>query len=685
MVRTLSDSLEAALSSITRTPALTLTAEDHVLHYRLDQNPGADDCWHDACIASDNSIVRVRLARAPSSFAGSLQIQRISDPLQAAQWSNAAWTTLPGAGGVLFQDGGCALSNSGGVLRAFAQRGSGGNELWVWTSSDQGLSWSGPATVLTPPGNALLKGISSAGNQDVFFLYDVSGGEALGCSFLNGGSWSALKSWTLPPLAGGAGLAAVFASSFYTLIYSDGYTLASCTFNPATGQWSAGVLIAPATSSAINRFAPRIGFADGLYTLACVEADTGSLTGAVYSYPRLRQSADLLHWSNGSILHDLTCTYGAVPLRVPGSAGGTGARSYLVSMPTIFSAPTFVSTNPQQCLDLSGAVLSYQRLEAPGRPARLEVLLDNAAGRYNNLVTIGSTYQPLGPGSSLILSEGYLSGSPPTASLVRVGTYYLAQLHFLRSPQENRLLLVAFDGSYRLDFCARYQNDYTNQTLGFLITEVCARAGLFALTLPATGQTSQIIPAFVIHAGRPYRAALNELCTTYGLVYFLDENEVLHFRELASSDTAVWAYEPEIELVSFGRSDQRANHIIVSGKPPAGGLPQALTTAEVYDDTHLHLVGNERLLHHVDPRLTSTNQCAQKAAFLMAQAQRAAVQHTIVVPLNPALQLFDCLTLTDSAAPGGSGQQLTCRIQALTACFIPQQGRCELHLALAGL
>src|SRR5690348_3037542 len=59
-----------------------------------------------------------------------------------------------------FQDGGCAITNWNGVLRAFAQRGTGGNDLWTWVSSDNGASWSGPVTVLTPPSGALSKGIS---------------------------------------------------------------------------------------------------------------------------------------------------------------------------------------------------------------------------------------------------------------------------------------------------------------------------------------------------------------------------------------------------------------------------------------------------------------------------------------------------------------------------------------------
>jgi hypothetical protein len=687
MVRSLNSALRAALSSATRTPALALTAADRVLHYSPYQRPGTPDSWHDACIAADQSIIRIRLARASSSFAGSLQVQRITDPAQAGQWT--AWTTLPGAAGVLFQDGGCAVSNSGGLLRAFAQRGRGGNQLWCWTSSDNGISWSGPAAVVTPPANGLVKGLASAGNNDVFFLYDVVGGEALGCSFFSGGSWSALTSWTLPPLVGGAGLAAVFAGSLYTLIYSDGYTLSSCTFNPTNAQWSAGSPVAPATGGAIARLAPRISFADGLYTLACIEADAGTLTGAVYSYPRLRQSADLVHWSNGTILPDLTCTYGAVAFKLAApNSGSTGPRYYVVTMPTVVSAAAGQGSNAQQVLDLSGAVLAYRRRERPGAAARLEVLLDNSGGAYNALVTTPGNYQPLGAGSSLTLSEGYLSGTPPappSAQTVTVGVYYLAQLHFLRSPQENRLLLIAFDRTHNLDLSPRYQNTYTNQTLGFLIAEVCARAGLFSISLPATAQIAQVIPSFVIHAGRPYRAALDELCTTYGLVYFLDQNEVLQFRELSANDAAVWSYQPEIELVSFGSGEQRANHIIVSGKPPGGGAPQALTTAEVYDSAHLQLIGSERVLHHSDHKLITTAQCAQKAAFLLAQEQRAASSHSVIVPLNPALQLFEAITLIDSNAPGGSGQALTCRICALTARYEAEQGLAELQLELEGL
>src|SRR5579859_1721238 len=211
------------------------------------------------------------------------------------------------------------------MLRAFAQRGTGGNDLWNWYSSDNGQTWNGPGVVVTPPGGALIKGIGSAGVNDVFFLYDVLGGEAIGCSFYSG-TWSGINTWTLPPITDGAGVAAWWDGTQYTLVYSDGYTLSSVK-RTIGGVWTASSVIAPATSTAIGRFAPRLSFADGVYTLTCIESDSGLLTGSVYNYPRLRQSADLVHWSNGMIVHDITCSYGANAFKLPTpNTGSAGSR-----------------------------------------------------------------------------------------------------------------------------------------------------------------------------------------------------------------------------------------------------------------------------------------------------------------------------------------------------------------------
>ena len=63
MVRTLDGALTTAVNSVTRIPSLSLTVEDHVIHYASYQTPNTADAWNDLCIANDNSIIRVQVTR----------------------------------------------------------------------------------------------------------------------------------------------------------------------------------------------------------------------------------------------------------------------------------------------------------------------------------------------------------------------------------------------------------------------------------------------------------------------------------------------------------------------------------------------------------------------------------------------------------------------------------------------
>ncbi len=119
--------------------------------------------------------------------------------------------------------------------------------------------------------------------------------------------------------------------------------------------------------------------------------------------------------------------------------------------------------------------------------------------------------------------------------------------------------------------------------------------------------------------------------------------------------------------------------------PPSAGSAGALTTAEVYDDAHLHLLGIERILHHIDPKLVSATQCAQKAGFLLKRETRMQAMYMVTIPLNPALQMLDGITLTDSMAPAGSGQSTPGRIVHLHAHYDAQHSVYELQLVLEGM
>jgi hypothetical protein len=688
-MRTIDAAMQAVINGHTKCPAITMTVEDHIQHFTQWSNPGIGDGYNDWCLASDNSIIRCYIDRTSGSspFTRTIYYQKITDPANGSQWSS--WTNLSGGITDMFQDGSCAISNNGGTLRIFGQRGS-DQHLLAWTSTNNGASWSGPVTVLTPPGAANIKGIGSAGNNDVFFIYDVSGGEALAASFWNGASWSAINTWSLPNIQAGYGIDAIWSGGVYTLFYSDGYNLFSCQYNPGSNTWSPDSNIAPATSTAIGRVAPRISMdSNGLYTVTCIEYDAGLLTGSVYSYPRLRQSTDLVHWSNGFILHDIneTVTYGAIfiPFFQP-SSGNAGQRAYISTTAYVYSSPIFSRANSAQYVDVSGSVLSYRRVEKTNKPAQIEVIIDNNRGQYNGFISTPGVFRPLGPNTSIVISEGYKTGNPPTTNdIIQTAVYHIKDLHIERTPDENQLKLVALDKSRLLDYQSRYQQTYNNKTVGYLVAEVLARAGLFSPVISSTSNTAQTVPQFIIHAGRAYRAALDELCTVYGLYYFLDQNEIMQVRELSSGDSSIWTYQPEIEMVSFVTSDLRANHIVVSGKPPATGQAGALTTAEAYDDAHNAWVGQEQLLHEVDTKLTTTSQCSARASLSLAREQRAQVAHVVTVPVNPALQLFDVITLIDSAAPTGSGQSGNARIVEQTIVYDAQHAVYEHHIALEGV
>jgi hypothetical protein len=201
-----------------------------------------------------------------------------------------------------------------------------------------------------------------------------------------------------------------------------------------------------------------------------------------------------------------------------------------------------------------------------------------------------------------------------------------------------------------LDIESRFQTTYTGQILSWLITEICAKAGIFSVSLPGTSQMSNTITTFTLHAGQKYRNALNELCRFGWLEYFLDQTETLNFRELSASDTSVWTYQPEIEVWSIGTDDIQANHVIVTGKRAAGGPLGNITTSESYDNVHAHAVGFERVALIHDQKLTSTAYCNISAQFIKAQDQRDQYAHVVEVPANPALQLLDVITTTDASA-----------------------------------
>ena len=296
----------------------------------------------------------------------------------------------------------------------------------------------------------------------------------------------------------------------------------------------------------------------------------------------------------------------------------------------------------------------------------------------------GSSYEPITAEATLKLSEGYYVGSPPptTRDTIATGAYRVQKIAMLRTPQENMIELTGLDLTERLDRHVRWQVLFTSQTINYLLLEVCTMAGLFSPTISGGSQLSQVVPTFVIGANTTYRHALDALCATYGLDYFLDQTETLNIREILSSDASVWTYQPEIEQVSFGADFQRANHVIANGKPPAGSNPFALTSAEAYDNTANAATRVERLMHHTDFKSTTNAQAQIAANLVLYTEQRKQSDTRLVVPLHPGLQLTDVVTVNDAAAPTGIGQSAIGRLIEHEAIYDAHRAEYESHLIL---
>jgi hypothetical protein len=353
-------------------------------------------------------------------------------------------------------------------------------------------------------------------------------------------------------------------------------------------------------------------------------------------------------------------------------------------MSSILRAQSYSQSNANQYLNVGNAVISYSLKELDGKPAVLDMILDNNQGLFAAFISQAAAPQPIGPRCSLVLHEGYCTGTPPTTvEAVKVGTYHITSIQIQRSPQMHQLRLLCHDATSQLDLVNRFQMSYVLQQLGWLLREICARARLFSLSLPSSSQITQTVPYFVLQAGQTFRSALAELCSIYDLHFFLDQDETVQFRELSSADVSTWSYQPELELITFGSQEQPGNHVIVTGKPP--GTTAALTTAEAYDDTNMQWIGQEHLIQHVDQKLLTSAQCASKASFLLTQAQRKQIQHQIHIPVNPAHQLLDVISVSDYSIPVGSGQSGSGRIVASTVNYNAQQAEYTSVLQLEGV
>jgi hypothetical protein len=652
MVRTLDPNLAAAVSATSQQPAIACIIARSDPQFAAYQSATGTEYRSAACVAGDGSIVRAHIAQSGGA-SQPLSVQRITDPGQAAQWTT--WTQLATG---MNAPAGCAVAWMANAVFVIAQQYGGSYPVVFWTSSDYGQTWSAmrqfPAIPVSPTN---VRGIASAGNNDCFILYDVSGGVQIACSFYTG-TWGIWQQSTLAPLAAGAGLAVTYipTTQTYDIAASDGQIINAYRFSTT---WSSLPVIVPASASGVQHLYPFLLQLNGGYLLCYNEIDSGAVTSLVYSRPRLLFSRDFQHWSDGYPL-GLTCALGAALLNAISSppSGNAGPALYVAGDLQIWRAPQYSMSNPGQYLDVSARVLSFVRKERPNQPGELTLELDNADGALTTAVLNG----PISPNATLTLNEGYVvNGAPDTAT---TGLYRLEQVLLVRSPDESLIRITARDPARWLKWQVRTMRAYTNQTIGWLLTEIGARANLPVAPLPNTPQVGEIVPSFIVPTGTTLAHTLKELCATYDLYWLYDPQNGLTFRELNSGDGASWSYSSDWFALSIGWSgdDDRATHIIITGKPLS---PTQLCAAESVDYSACAAVNQDRIIHVANPRITTNAEASVKAGLMLADEQRAHSIYQLTVAGNPALQVLDVVTITD----GALGLSYTVRITDLHVAY----------------
>ncbi len=644
-MRALSPALLAAIGQAA--PLVMLELIDAAPHYTAVYSGGPAGRTS-AALAADGS-----LAQAYADGAGSIYARRVTDPTQPSWGVWSALTTTASANGAL------CLARLADRLRLFWQDGA-GTQLVYRDSLDNGQSWSAAAFLFDA--GAAVAGIAADGaNGQVFVQYQVGALWRVALWSLASG-WSKAD-WSNGDAFGASGLGVTRNQDGSYLVAvalqlgaSAGTSVQACSY---AGTWSGLAAVTPADLAAgLNIQDPRLAAYDGRYHLCYGVVDSGAISGLPSARAALCHSLDGVHWTDP--LEDANSyAHGAVALK--------HAAGYLLAAPDSAALAPLYSASAAQYRDCTPDLSRLEVVQKDGEPARLVATLQNDAGQYSGGLPA------LRPNACLRLSLGYAG-----AGMVPTHLLYIEEWSFAGAVGERELIVTAADATNWLDRQSRTTLLYSARSVDWLVREVLARAGLLAVTLPATPQFAQSVASFAVPAGATWREALGRLSRIYGFDVAAraqpDGSDAVLVVEKNPADAPVWSYGGEVELITAAESADRANHVLVYGAPAVAGPP----IGESWDWADVTSTGQERYLHVVEPLITTRAGAAIRAALQLNREQRRAHGGAFSVALHPGLELWDVVAAT------GDGLPPALRVATLHHLYEPHPGSYDLILTFEG-
>ncbi len=668
-MRTLTPTLLEAQRSLRGVPSVSLRVQDRELRWAplLDDDASAQ--------LTAGCAVAGGLLRARIGAAGTLDLQRITDPGEPAQWQ--AWTTLAGGVALASDVAISAVDGEPAKIRLFFVRTGGDPYRLSWMqSADAGATWSEPAD-LSAALPVADRGLAGANGQlfyhdpadDLLKLAAREGWEA--------GGWT-LSSWT----AGGAlatryGLAAGFLAGVYHVASCDQEGAGVCrlrtgTYSPASA-WSDPVAIVPPglPAAAFIPLYPSLIYAEGAWHLAYLETIGGPLS---YAQPAIIHSSDWEHWSY-SCWVPLTGTGGprrAVLLNAEG-------LYYLALECGVWQAASYNPADGGRNL-LTGDLLGYVVEEEPWY-GRALVEVHNPGGRYDRFGQAGYPGAAVRPLARLVLERGFRT--PAGDERVDRVPYYLVSAAVRRGGARPALRLEAEDGWGLL---RRWRPDalyaWSGKTVAWLIAEVLCRAAGLACSFDGGMGWDNVLESFAIgptgwdgaaadarHApsealrGTGLGALRTLLAKVGGQARWQADGSLYCFIPFAQAltDPYVAGSRGEILDALYGRSLVAPTEARVFGDGVAA-LASALGS----------LCERRYVATCVDPHLTTTLACANRAAALADAGAAGACLGWVETPCLCGLDLYDLLAVEDARA--GALDAAWLRVTGIVERYNPREG-----------
>jgi hypothetical protein len=585
---------------------------------------------------------------------GRVYVSQVASPAPGSAFSS--WSSLDA--GASYQ-GGVAMAVTATTLYAFVVDDD-LVTLKVYTSANNGASWSGPATVSGAGGEKTHVAAAAAEDGDIAVFWAEADGVVYRSRW-NGSSWGTRTAWTLSAYAI-TGLAAAYLLDWQVIVtgleaatrapkvwatrYGDGVNLTIDT-------WSAlREVTGAAEASGVSFAAPAVAWEDDAFRLFFVETYDGD-----EAYTRLQ-------WSTLALLFD----FNEEQWREPAAFDFEGAhgvavaisatRIWLVSSDGVWSSalPAFAE------LDVTALVLEAS-VASDARGTRVELELDPSAWD-EDLVQRGARLQ---------LTPGYRTSENETP----LAYGYWVEAAQLVAGARPHVLVTARDGWWLLErWRARRQLVWAagEKTVGQLLFFLTGRAGVEWTTNGSTSAAlTTLQPAFTVHAGETGLTAVRRLLAMVEDVAWWD-GPLLYTGLSADDDAATY------ELGAAG------GHAVVEAR--RGGLALEVNLVrvaglEVYGeaaDRGDAEAQGERIATVIDVNLATGEECAARAAAVLRKARLAAeLAEVRLFGVHCGMELWDVVELTQ-AQLGLEAEPL--RVNAYQWRYEPRRGRYDMQLTL---